>query len=236
MFGPTSQWGDYWETDPAFRVTSSDTAGAAAALRAASARFSSIDESGNELEPWEVVQSEAYTPNYVSTVYVVPGGLMLWADTKGELGRAMGRAMVDVLVQELQAGGVEARVSRPEPSLGALLDRAHEYEFPAEQATEPSAAPTARDAPKTWWISRPVRRQTVDGRRFTDCEFWSADGGWSRDRTAADTFAEPPIETVYALRAQENADDNPARMGEATALLLTADQDPWPMPPAELRG
>jgi hypothetical protein len=228
VFGPRSQWGEGWETDPAFLVQCEDTAGGAAALRAAAARFSSVDEQGRELDYWEVFQGGSYTPNFVSDVYVTPRGLVVWADTKGELSIPMGLKLIKVLVEELRARGVSAAVVRSDVS----LSEATVYEFPEDVPAASAAVDTRGEAPRAWYLARSVRRQTTDGRGYHDCEFWSASSGWSRDRRLAETHDEVPHDLVTALRAEPR----PSEVGEPTAMLLASDADPWPMPPPELRG
>ncbi|MDJ0459912.1 hypothetical protein PUN71_022140 [Arthrobacter sp. NQ7] len=113
--------GDGWETSPAFLVLSDDDGKAAHALGRAGVRFSHIDEYGRELTPEQRdVEEQAaktwdvpYTPNFISDVYLTPRGPMVWTDTKGELTRAMGEAMLRVLLEELRAEGITARVVAP---------------------------------------------------------------------------------------------------------------------------
>lgn len=113
--------GDGWETSPAFLVLSDDVSMAADALGRAAVRFSHIDEYGRELPPGQREAEEQaaktwdvpYTPNFISGVYLTPRGPMVWTDTKGELTRRMGDAMLHVLLDELRSEGITAHVVAP---------------------------------------------------------------------------------------------------------------------------
>ena len=113
--------GDGWETSPAFLVVSDDVSKAADALGRAAVRFFHLDEYGSELAPEQRLAEEqaaktweaAYTPNFVSDVYLTPRGPMVWTDTKGELTRQMGDAMLHVLLDELRVEGITAHVVAP---------------------------------------------------------------------------------------------------------------------------
>lgn len=113
--------GGGWETSPAFLVLSNDAKKAADALGRAAVRFFHIDEYGRELklEQREAEEQAAktwdvpYTPNFISDVYLTPHGPMVWTDTKGELTRPMGDAMLQVLLDELRAEGITAHVVAP---------------------------------------------------------------------------------------------------------------------------
>lgn len=112
--------GEGWETSPSFLVLSNDDRKAAAALGRAALRFYDIDEFGRELPRGQREAEEQaattwdipYTPNYISDVYVTPRGPMVWTDTKGDLPRAMGDAMLRVLLDELRVEGITAHVVR----------------------------------------------------------------------------------------------------------------------------
>jgi hypothetical protein len=113
--------GDGWETSPAFLVVSDDDSKATDALGRAAVRFFHIDEYGRELAPEQRMAEEQaaktwdvpYTPNFISDVYLTPRGPMVWTDTKGELTRQMGDAMLQVLFDELRAEGITAHVVAP---------------------------------------------------------------------------------------------------------------------------
>ncbi|WAJ34378.1 hypothetical protein OUO20_05435 [Arthrobacter sp. FX8] len=113
--------GDGWETSPAFLVVSDDVSKAADALGRAAVRFFHIDEYGSELAPERRIALEQaattwdvpHTPNFVSDVYLTPRGPMIWTDTKGELTRPMGDAMLHVLLDELRVEGITAHVVAP---------------------------------------------------------------------------------------------------------------------------
>ena len=104
-----------WSASPAFLVISRDMDGAAAALHAAGRRFYLVDELGHEVAGEDVDNSGGYTPNWVSDVYLTDSGPAIFVDTKGDLPRVMGQRMVDILVEELTARGVPARVTVPPP-------------------------------------------------------------------------------------------------------------------------
>ncbi|GEA87139.1 hypothetical protein [Cellulomonas cellasea] len=123
VFGPPTEGGwDGWDQSPGFRVRSADMPGAVAALRRAGTRFFRVDEQGTELSEAELADTDLYTPNWVSDVMVYDVGAELVVDTKGELPGPMGRAMLRILVEELDVGGVAAHVAGPADE-ATLLER-----------------------------------------------------------------------------------------------------------------
>ena len=66
--------------------------------------FYSWDEHGNATE---VAEDEYYTPNYVSSAHMTPDGPEIYLDCKGQIEPEMTRKLVEVLVEELRAGGVK---------------------------------------------------------------------------------------------------------------------------------
>ncbi|MDE0803966.1 MAG: hypothetical protein OSA99_11645 [Acidimicrobiales bacterium] len=217
---------DAWEGDPRFLLLTEDREGAAAALHAAGNRFSTIDEEGRELAAWELTSAETYTPNFVSDVVLLPEGPMIWADTKGGFSHAMGQAMLDVLVAELDARGVDAQIGRPPV----------EYDHSAPTWTPPPTAPGSRHeagtVTKSWYIGRTVASTTTTGRHYDEHVWRTSDGRWIPQRTSAERFDEPPIELIEALREEPRS----AELGEVNGLLLPDDDsDRGAMPPASIR-
>lgn len=105
-----------WTGGAAFLISPGDSEAAIEAVRAAAKRFMMIDEHGHEMTQKEFERSDAYSPNYVGG-YRTDAALTLYPDTKGELPRVQGETMLRVLVQELEAHGVDAHIGIPPRNL-----------------------------------------------------------------------------------------------------------------------
>ena len=116
----------------------------------------------------------------MSDIYLSPHGPWLSTDTQGVFFPRMIRAMIDVLVEELQRRGVDARIEAPAPGLSS--DEA----WPAPALAQGVAEP---NGPRAWIIRRTVRRITTGGRMWWDEEYFCNDGRWTRDSG--------PIMSVY---------------------------------------
>ena len=84
------------------------------ALGRAAERFMAVDENGVEHDPTrldEVYLSGVYTPNYVSKPEITSRGIRVYVDCKGAIDDEMAQALRRVLREELDATGVDARVS-----------------------------------------------------------------------------------------------------------------------------
>jgi hypothetical protein len=99
-----------WSSSPAFLIAADDADRCAAAVHAAGQRFYLINEHGREISDDEI-DVGWNTPSWVSDVYLTDAGAVLFVDTKGDLTRLMGDAMVAVLVEELTARGVNAHIA-----------------------------------------------------------------------------------------------------------------------------
>jgi hypothetical protein len=234
-----------WESDPFFLVVSEHPDLAAAALIDAGVRFMNIDETGRELEDWEREHSEAYTPNYVSDVFLTTEGPVMTVDVKGWLSRPMGRTMVDVLVEELLGRGLDARVTAPAPATRSDLYSNPRYR--PGSTTAPSETPAVEDPPaapvrEAWYVLLPVAAKTSKEESYWDALWRAADGSWVPHRMDAERFETmdsgswpaPPrlLELVTELRAQPRSPE----FGEISGVLLADDRDdPWPMPPPPVR-
>ena len=116
VFGePAGDW-DGWYRDPAVLVRTAQGEEAAAALHRAGARIRYLDMDGVVVTEEELVQG-AETPSYVSPIYIWDVGLAMYADTAGDLSGPQGRAILAVLVDELEAAGVTAHLA-PWPEQG----------------------------------------------------------------------------------------------------------------------
>ena len=102
--------GEGWETSPAFLIVTEDPDKAAAALQTAAPRLFRVNGEGQEVD-LETHDPYDYTPNYVSPVYTTSKGLVIYVDTKGELPKGMGDAMLRIVVEELVAAHVSAHVT-----------------------------------------------------------------------------------------------------------------------------
>ena len=212
---------------PAFLVRSTDFEAAASALHAAALRFINIDEEGEELEEWSDT-GETYTPNYVSDIYLSPNGPWLSIDTKGVLFPTMVRAMIGVLVEELQRRGVEAHIEAPTP--GLLEDETWHAPTPPPAVSEP-------EGPRAWVIKRGRHRVTTTGRSWWDEEYFCNDGRWTRDCREALLFPEvPPSDLVGALIA-DHADTEQHHFGPILSVYARVDgyERPGTKPPGELQ-
>ncbi|MBT2533909.1 hypothetical protein J7E83_17615 [Arthrobacter sp. ISL-48] len=115
---------------PVFLVQSDQTEQAAQALHRAIIRCKFVGTSGRELTREEDATGEEYTANYYSPVYLTDAGPMAYLDTKGELPRAMGEAMLRILVEELTAQGIDAYLTTPS------LDPDEEWQWPIWEPDE----------------------------------------------------------------------------------------------------
>ena len=131
--------GDGWDGSAAFLVVSDAREEAAAALHAAGQRFMLVDEHGAELEPWQA--TDAYTPSYVSDVYLTDRGPALWVDTKGDLPRAQAEAMVRILVEELERRHVSGQVAAPRRSTRTSLRGGRHPSQSTRRSGRPHRAP-----------------------------------------------------------------------------------------------
>ncbi|MBM6404798.1 hypothetical protein JQN72_11140 [Phycicoccus sp. CSK15P-2] len=101
-----------WDEDPRFLIRTRDVEAAAAALAAAAPRLMLVDADGREWEAAEpATMVDAHTPSFVSDVEVVHDGVLVWADTKSATTSKMAEAMVRVIVEELEAHGVDGLVT-----------------------------------------------------------------------------------------------------------------------------
>jgi hypothetical protein len=114
--------GEEWEDEdgggwtgpsPYFIVSSDQTELAAKALHKAVTRCWHVSESGRELTDDELHTTDEYTPNYASPVYLTDKGPMASLDTNGELPRAMGEAMLRILIEEVSAVNIDAYLTTP---------------------------------------------------------------------------------------------------------------------------
>lgn len=107
--------GEGWETSPVFLVVTEDTDKAAAALQAASPRLMRVGGRGQEVDISAHFSGDPYdnTASYVSEVYVTPEGLVINIDTDGDLPKAMGDAMLRIVMEELVEADVTAHVTTP---------------------------------------------------------------------------------------------------------------------------
>jgi hypothetical protein len=99
-----------WSSSPAFLVTCDDVDRGAAAVHAAGQRIHLLNEHGREIGADEI-DVGWNTPSYVSDVYLTDAGAVLFVDTKGDLTRHMGDAMIAVLAEELTSRGVGAHIA-----------------------------------------------------------------------------------------------------------------------------
>lgn len=211
---------------PAFLVRTTDGDTAADALHAASLRLIAIDEEGHELEEWADT-GETYTPNWVSPVYLSSHGPWLSVDSQGVFYVEMVRAMIDVVVEELERHGI---------------DDAHIEEAPRGLPSDdtwmpPSSAPVdpEPDGPRAWVISRTRRRRTTTGRMWWDWEFFATDGTWSLDTREALLFPDmPPDDLVRALIADHTQGSAFGPIG-STYSRVDGYERPVSKPPPELR-
>lgn len=220
-----------WETSPAFLIVSPDGDRACRALARAAERFKRVTADGREAASWEEV-ADAWVPNWVSDVYLSAAGAAVALDTKGELTADMGGALLTVLSEELRRAEVTALVTVP-PVDGSAFEAL--WVDPAASETEPE--PPA-EGPTAWFLIRPVRRTTVDGRSYFDVDFRTECGDWVRDRSRGARRDGPLSEDDLDLCRQLRDEPRPDRRGEPAWLRLAVDASPDPdsMPPPELQA
>jgi carboxypeptidase C (cathepsin A) len=98
-----------------FVVTDTDqTEAVVAALHSAARRFMRVDESGvehaDDATAQAAFESGLYTPNYCSDPEITEDGVQMYLDCKGAIEDPMARTLRDVLHQELEDAGIDARV------------------------------------------------------------------------------------------------------------------------------
>ncbi len=100
-------------TNPAVVVVSDTPELAARALARARKRFWLVDDSGVEHPDLKAVEEHchrhptvAYPPSFVSPVLVGLQGPLMWVDADDQIPRPMAARFVQILVEELNAGGV----------------------------------------------------------------------------------------------------------------------------------
>ena len=103
VFGP--------ENETILLAGSFNVSAAQAALRSAGARFMMVDETGVEHASYdalhEAAEQDLYSPNYVSDPEPRAGGLEMYVDCKGEIDEPMGTAFRRILLEELEAAGLD---------------------------------------------------------------------------------------------------------------------------------
>ncbi|REF00440.1 hypothetical protein DFJ69_5976 [Thermomonospora umbrina] len=137
---PADVWTVYgWEAEPddseeaneipGFVVVSPEIDPAARSVLRACERFYNVVLDGREL-PEEMVDTavdenglDLYSPNCVFGPYVTSSGLLVHADTKGEIQAGMVKTMLRILKEELVADGLPAYVHVPSPDrLGEMIE------------------------------------------------------------------------------------------------------------------
>ena len=107
-----------WPLDPQFYIDVSDLRLGAAALQQASRRFMHVDVFGREVDEGDLPSYGEYTPNSVGPLRVHgTRGLVISADTKGELTVSMADTMIRILVEEFTVAGVNAHVGPLPPGV-----------------------------------------------------------------------------------------------------------------------
>jgi hypothetical protein len=142
--------GPFYQQDFCVRVEvdADELRQAAEAIARASDRIMHLTEFGREIASIEEVEEWAevvYTPNWASGPLFVDGQVELFTDWKGEISEVAANACLAVVVQELQASGVQrARIGRD-------LDRSHPRVF-----TRPGPAGTCIDPDRGRALGRAV--------------------------------------------------------------------------------
>jgi hypothetical protein len=219
--------GDGWSISHGLLLISPDGDRAYRALARAGKRFYKVTTDGREAADWEVCTQ---TPSHVSAIYQSAAGGAMYVDTRGELTAAMGARLLAVLAEELAEERVAALVTAPVPAEPAF---GNEWIDPAAAPTEarwPLRPPTA------WYLVRPVRRTTTDGRAYFGQDFRTDDGAWVRDKSRGvrrdGPLSQEDIQLCMKLRA-ESRDD---RHGEPVWLHLSVAGPANPdAPPPELQ-
>lgn len=107
---------DGWDVDPQFRVQTRDTHLATEALVAAAPRLMNVGFSGREWDsPRQALRESDYTPNFVHDVRSDDRGVTISADTKSALTAEMAATMIAILLEELNARGVDGVLTFDHP-------------------------------------------------------------------------------------------------------------------------
>jgi hypothetical protein len=108
VFGPAGD-GSY-SNETILLVGTFEVATAEAALRSAGRRFMMVDETGVEHPSYDSLEDAEeeglYSPNYVSDPSPKAEGIEMYVDCKGEVEEPMGLAFRRILVEELEAAGL----------------------------------------------------------------------------------------------------------------------------------
>jgi hypothetical protein len=96
-------------TSPAFLISPGSDQAAVDSVLAAATRFYAINEFGHEISHDDPDYSGYYTPSWVAA-FRTSAGVVLLADTSGDLPLAQGETMVAVLTEELTARNVTAHI------------------------------------------------------------------------------------------------------------------------------
>jgi hypothetical protein len=170
------QGNPYWTVGFADREESSTAASwerLALAVGKASHKFMNIDEDGNHVSDDEL-GGGAYTPSYVSDPYLTRLGVSAYADTGGTLTVAMGKAMLRVLVEELDRLPFDTHISR--------------YEQDAATIREVRWRPPYLAGGKQPIIARAVRCVVDNGAPDVITEYLDAQGDWTPSLADARLF------------------------------------------------
>ena len=103
-------WG--WEADPSFVIITDDVDRAGAALRVAVPRLHATTFAGTEISDSTDIDGteESETPHSMWGPEPHEKGWFVWGDTQTNLSVKMRDHMVQVLVEELERAGVNARI------------------------------------------------------------------------------------------------------------------------------
>ena len=100
-----------------FVVTGAQGSGAVVkALEKAAGRFMLVDETGVEHPDYQSLESateaaDLYTPNWVAEPKITDRGVEMYVDCKGSIADPMAEKLREILREELEATGVDGRVS-----------------------------------------------------------------------------------------------------------------------------
>lgn len=176
----------------------------ALAVAKAARRFMQIDERGNVVGFDDLGGTDEYTPNYVSDPEISVRGVSIVADTKGELSRDMGEAMLRTLVDELRRLPFDTRVSGNDdtdvrgvewqPPEATALEEWDRLATPSTRGNRPSAKP------QFFVIERGIRCVLRDGVPDVTVEYLDTHDGWTTSLADARRFERERGLAVHVMK------------------------------------
>lgn len=210
----------------------------ASVAHAASERFWCVTDQGLEL-PGTWATWNDRVPDEVVEPRIFDDGVVVLASWKDEITPPQAATMLRIVLAELHAQEVSARVSCPPSGLDV-----RSLPFAPSSGAQSDGSTRARDeSEKRWYVSRAVRTSTTTGVPYDEAEWLQPDRTWSRSQTGAISFDDTAsgkaevIQLVTELRQQADAGRKDPRLGEVNGFLTSPEVEArsTPMPPDSIR-